>query len=232
MRVDRAAEAHNLNLAADLGLALPAVYCDVQASILVTRAVAVLDRPPADLARQLGTALGRLHDAGPVFRGRLDPDDVIEAQGARLQLSGPLLETCEALRRDLRDQTDTASGDGRTRVPSHGDPSPGNCLATADGFWLIDWEFSAMAEPAWDLAYAILEHGLSEAEEAELLEGYCASRGEEHCPTVTQLKLMKAKCDTVSAFWALEQVQAGRDAALFEEFARVRIARARRRLKR
>jgi len=229
---DREAEAHNLNLAAGLGLALPPVHCDIENAILVTRAVTVLDPPPADLPVRLGRALGRLHGSGARFRSSLDPDRVLLAQRTRLPAAGRLMREADRLLAILkRIEAGPENRSSAAKVPSHGDPSPGNCLATSNGIWLIDWEFSAMAEPAWDLAYAILEHGFSAEQERQLLESYCAAGAEKHCPVSWQLALMKAKCDAVSAFWALEQVEAGREIAFFESFAAERLIRAEARLR-
>lgn len=91
---------------------------------------------------------------------------------------------------------------------------------TSDQLWLIDWEFSGMSDPAWDLAYAVLEHEMSADEEQVFLQAYAATGAA--VPEADCLGVMKAKCDAVSALWALEQVAAGRDEDVFLPFARQR----------
>lgn len=222
-RIDRAAEAHNLGVAADLGLALPPVYSDPQSGVLATRAVAAAAGPAADLPDRLGAALGRLHGSGAAFRGRLDPGEVLEAQRAEIfdssGLEGDLARLEMALAKLAH--LPAASAQGRL-VPSHGDPSPGNCLDAPETFWLIDWEYSAMAEPAWDLAYAILEHGFSQTQERKLLESYRTAGAGHLAPGAEALELMKVRCDAVSALWAYGQAAAGRDPAVYLPFARAR----------
>ncbi|WP_269580702.1 choline/ethanolamine kinase family protein [Roseibium sp. Sym1] len=224
--VNRMAEAHNLKLAVELDLAVPALFCDVSSGILLTRALIVADRPPANLAWRIGAVLGRLHASGAVFQDVLSPDAVLATQRQSLSGQPGLLRDFALLERALVD----AGGGEETlvRVPSHGDPSPGNFLATADRLWLIDWEYSAMADPAWDLAYAILEHGFTGDREGHLLEGYRAAGA--LCPTPARLEVMKAKCDAVSACWALEQLAAGREEEIYRPFAAARHDRALRRL--
>jgi len=39
------------------------------------------------------------------------------------------------------------------RVPTHGDPVPGNFLVFHDRLMLFDWEYSGLNDPAWDLAF-------------------------------------------------------------------------------
>jgi len=230
--IDRRAEAHNLDLAVACGLALPPVYCDAASGVLVTRAVTVLDPSPADLPRQLGQALGRLHVSGSGFQGRLDPNEVFQAQRERLPKSGANATEQEELFRAIEGlEARTGAAEFGPLVPSHGDPSPGNCLAVSEHLWLIDWEYSAMAVPAWDIAYAILEHGFAETAERLFLESYCATTAGALCPSEPHLELMKAKCDAISALWAFEQVAAGRDKPLFLTFARARRDRVLSRLK-
>ncbi|GAB4519552.1 MAG: phosphotransferase family protein [Roseibium sp.] len=222
-RIDRLAEAHNLGLAADLGVALTALYCDPASGILATRAVPAEASAGADMPERLGTALGRLHVSGAAFRGRLDPEETLDALRAELPPSKGLPEELTPLEHAL---ARLARLPGALRqgpmVPSHGDPSPGNCLLTGETFRLIDWEYSAMAEPAWDLAYAILEHGFTARQERAFLDSYRAGGAAQLCPAPETLALMKARCGAVSAFWAYGQLAAGRDREVYLPFARAR----------
>ncbi|MCV0429260.1 MAG: phosphotransferase [Roseibium sp.] len=230
--IDRIAEAHNLIWAADLGLALPALFCDPETGVLVTRSVQDVTRPSARLPTRLGDAIGRLHASNAPFQGTLDADAVFLAQRELLAKTSVFWSEMVELEGELKSVQDTASQTGPlNRVPCHGDLSPGNCLGTPDGLWLIDWEYSGMADPAWDLAYAVLEHGFPYQQETEFLEAYCASGAKALCPSFERLETMKSKCDAVSALWALEQVSNGRDKAVFLPFARERRDRALSRLR-
>lgn len=225
--VDRDDEADNIRRAADLGVALRPLFCEPAAGILLTRAVETVSAAPDAVAEHLGDVLGRLHASKPVFRGELDPDRVIEAQKRTLVADGRVgadVAQLENVLRTLKSREGARSG-GPT-VPSHGDPSPGNCLMTPGRIWLIDWEYSAMAEPAWDLAYASLEHGFSAAEEDRFLMAYRHSAGDRLCPSARDLEIMKAKSDVVSALWALEQLRQGSDKTDFLAFAHARRDRA------
>lgn len=225
--VNRDDEAENIRCAADLGVALGPLFCDPASGILLTRAIETVGAPPEVLCGHLGDALGQLHASGKVFRGTLDPGQVIAAQKAALGSGGQMEADVALLERALRElQPHERSGPGRLAVPSHGDPSPGNCLLAPGRLWLIDWEYSAMAEPAWDLAYASLEHGFSPAQEARFLEAYRHRAGDRLCPSERDLEIMKAKCDVVSALWGLEQLLKGSDKTDFLAFAHARRDRA------
>lgn len=223
--VDRIAEARNLELAADLGLALPPLYLHCGEGLLLTRAVDVQDRPPRDFPVLLGQALGRLHASGLAFRGELDPDKVYRAQRDRVFPAKDLWPEMSVLDQAFQDLSEDPEEPSRL-VPVHGDLSPGNCLSAPGRLWLIDWEYSAMSDPAWDLAYAILEHGFSEDQERAFLAAYGTRQAPEISPSAGRLDFMKARCDAVSALWALEQVARGRNSEVFLPFARERRDRA------
>ena len=59
-------------------------------------------------------------------------------------------------------------------VPSHADPVLENLMRGHDRVWLIDWEFSAMASPCWDLAILCNAADLDYTESRNLLADYCA----------------------------------------------------------
>ncbi|MEO0980242.1 MAG: choline/ethanolamine kinase family protein [Pseudomonadota bacterium] len=225
--VNRDDEAENIKCAAGIGVALRPLFCEPAAGLLLTRAVDTVSAAPEVMATRLGNVLGTLHASTKTFRGALDPDKVIDAQKRTLVADGRTgadVAELENVLRALRSLDGTRSGG--PAVPSHGDPSPGNCLMTSDRLWLIDWEYSAMAEPAWDLAYASLEHGFSVAEEGYFLKAYRHSAGDLLCPSPREFDVMKAKCDVVSALWGLEQLRQGSDKTDFLAFARARRDRA------
>lgn len=225
--VDRFSEAWNIGLAAGLSVAFPPIFCEPESGVLLTRAVEPVTLAPDDLPVLLGRAIGRLHKSGANFKGRLSADRVIDAQRKAVSSRSDLLREVEALDEALVDLASLETGSlQKVLVPSHGDLSPGNCLATSDKFWLIDWEYSAMAAPEWDIAYTVLEHEFSSAQEMLLVEAYQTVVPDARCPTPRQLEIMKVKCDAVSALWALEQLRQESDRTDFLGFARERRDRA------
>ena len=173
--VDRAAEIHNVELAAQLGLCPPLLHGDDHGVQLFrylgdARPLTGRDcREPAMLER-IGTLLARLHGSGMVFRGRVDLDGTLERYW---RLASPLPPEVEALlaataplRRHLADTR-------KALAPCHLDPHPGNFLITAGGrLYLVDWEYSAMGEPLWDLATLAGEAALDGENTAMLLDAH------------------------------------------------------------
>ena len=60
------------------------------------------------------------------------------------------------------------------RVASHNDLVLGNILLDQERVWIIDWEFSAMASPYWDLASLCNAANLDRQQSQRLLQCYCA----------------------------------------------------------
>ncbi|MBQ9621478.1 MAG: phosphotransferase family protein, partial [Atopobiaceae bacterium] len=59
------------------------------------------------------------------------------------------------------------------KVPCHNDCLVGNWVIDHDGkLWLIDWEFSGMNEPMWDLSCLSIEHDYTAENDDLLLESY------------------------------------------------------------
>ncbi|MGD8350663.1 MAG: choline kinase family protein, partial [Gammaproteobacteria bacterium] len=176
--IDRAAEAHNHRLACDLGIApRPAWRGD---SGLMLTATLAESRSPA--AGELGNRstlpailepVRRLHSSGAEFRGRVDLAQLLERYYSMLDESRQH-EFRHRLRaaRELLPSLDDRDLD---YVPSHNDLVLENLLLDGGRTWLIDWEFSAMASPYWDLASLCNAAGLDYAGSRELLRLYCAN---------------------------------------------------------
>lgn len=113
----------------------------------------------ASIAHRLGEALRHVH-------ATVAPADMLAANLVSLakSLNPPkiILDIAEAL---TATQTELC--------PSHGDLVPDNVLIEpANGVRLIDWDYAALHDPCWDLAYAIQELGLNIAESDALFAGY------------------------------------------------------------
>lgn len=170
-----------------------------------------------DEAAALGKVLARLHGSGAAFAGTLVAEDVWRALAAGL----------DAVPEDLEAAVDAAlaqSPSGTSLVPSHGDLVPENILVCpGKAPVLIDWEYAAMADPAWDLAYVIGEAELGPRAEGALLESYRQEGGKVDPAALAAHKVLTS---AVSALWALVQAAAGNPATDFMRYARLRVTRA------
>src|SRR5690606_29717818 len=84
-------------------------------------------------------------------------------------------------------------------APCHCDPLCENFLDTGERMWIVDWEYSGMNDPMWDLGDLAVEGGFDEALEEEMLHAYfgraatAAERG--------RVTIYKAMCDLLWTLW-------------------------------
>ena len=93
------------------------------------------------------------------------------------------------------------------------------------GVTIVDWEYSGMNDPLWDLGDLSVEAGFGPAEDREMLEAWCGGP-----PTPAQagrMILHKAMCDLLWTLWGLIQHGNGNPAEDFWAYATGRFDRCR-----
>ena len=175
--IDRGSEAANQDHAAGLGIA-PAPAWRESSGLSLTpvlhpgSAVRAEElRDPVRLERIL-EPFRQLHRSGPDFAGRVELGPLIERYyalmpRARQQACRERLQAARLLWAQVEDRD-------LPPVPSHNDPVLDNLLHADGQIWLIDWEFSALASPYWDLATLCNAGGLGFDDSLALLRCYCA----------------------------------------------------------
>jgi thiamine kinase-like enzyme len=210
--LDRAVEAHNAAIAADLGLAPPILFLDDR--LLVTRFVTGA-RPltHADLDQrerllQVASLLARLQRSARPFAGERHPFGEIDrylAQHAHpraMALRAKALPVEAALKRSAL-----------PLVPAHIDAGAPNFLLPADGtLLLVDWEFSSMADPAWDIASVLMQRPAGDDELAR--QFVAAILGEVGEGTMARIVLFKTAMTLVAGSWCAMEAASRRDSAM------------------
>src|SRR3712207_7100824 len=56
--------------------------------------------------------------------------------------------------------------------PCHNDPWPANLLDAGGRLYIIDWEFSGMNDPMWDLGDLSVEAGFGSKQDRVMMEAY------------------------------------------------------------
>lgn len=224
--IDRVAEAHNARRAAALGLNCEVLHLDADGTMVCRFVEGEVVAPGALAAsgarlEQVARALWCLHTAGGPFVGRFDP--VAEAHRHRAALRGPAEESLPAEADDLLDTVAAFDLVGPL-VPCHNDAWPLNFVFTAGGVVLVDWEYSGLNDPGWDLAHLSVECGFDADDHDRLLHAYC---GGPPAPDLRRrVDLLRGVSDVVWGLWALVQHADGNDATDFEAYALERLGRA------
>ena len=174
--IDRAAEAHNQALAHRLGLAPQALWRNAAGVTLTPTLSHSRSLQPADFDSEetltaIVESLQRLHRSGLRFAGRENLGELLSSHYQLLSARqrAPFVERMKQAQRILA----LLQYDEQPWVPSHRDLVLENLLLADRRLWFIDWEYSAMASPYWDLATLCNEANLDLRQSRRLLQAYC-----------------------------------------------------------
>ena len=226
--IDRAAEGHNARVAAATGVNAGMLYFDAKAGTMLTRFVGGVPmdgetarNDPAAVSRAV-LALRRVHGLGRVFRSRFDVFARLDGYLDLLfEMGTPPPSDYFEVWRETEAIRQALEANPANLAPCHNDPWPGNLLDTGDRVYIIDWEYSGMNDPAWDLADFAVEAGLEPDAERAMLETYL---GVPPPPTLlSRLALYKAMSDLHWSLWAIVQHANGNTSEDFQAYALARL---------
>ena len=230
--IDRTAEEHNARAAAAAGVNAEVLYFDARDGTMVTRFVDGVSmnggegfgRDPGAPGRA-ARALGRVHRLGRGFRSRFDVFAEIEGYLGLLRgRRTPLPEGYHEAGRRARVLRRALEASPAPLVPSHNDPWPGNLLDAGGRVYLIDWEYSGMNDPAWDLADLSVEAGFDAEQDRAMVEAY---RGGPAPPALySRLEVYKAMSDLHWSVWGFVQHAKGNPAEDFWSYGLERLGRS------
>lgn len=229
--IDRRHEAVAAAEAARAGVAPDLVYVDPARGLMVTRFIpgAVTMTPAGFVAipeavTRAGMALARLHRSDAQFPFRFELFAMID------DYLGHLADKDVALPDGYHDVV-AETGVVRAAlarhpariVACHCDPLCENFLDTGDRMWIVDWEYSGMNDPMWDLGDLSVEGQFDADQDATLLSAYFGNEvpAQDHARMV----IYKAMCDLLWTLWGLIQLADGNPADDFRAYADGRFAR-------
>jgi thiamine kinase-like enzyme len=228
--VDRAAEAHNARVAAAAGVNVEVLYFDAEDGTMVTRFVegtttdvgGRISRDPGAPVR-IALALKRVHRIGRVFESRFDVFTVIDGyldllRGLRTPLPEDYYEVGKA--RTVRRALETSPA---PLAPCHNDPWPGNLLDADGRIYIIDWEYSGMNDPMWDLGDLSVEAGFGPEQDRMMMEAYYGTAASQ--ALYSRLEIYKAMSDLHWSLWGFVQHAKGNPADDFRTYALGRLGR-------
>lgn len=173
--IDRDAEAHNQELANRLQIAPQVAWRNSRGTTLTptlkaSRALSAADFYDDAMLPEILEPIQRLHRSRLAFQGRVNLLELLSDHFAILggpdqQRLAPRLRQAERILKLL--ETRDAE-----YVTSHNDLVLENLLYDSSRLWLIDWEYSAMASPYWDLASLCNAANLDLQQSQRLLQIY------------------------------------------------------------
>ncbi len=229
--IDRTAEIANVQAAARAGVAPPVLYADAATGIMVSRYVsncltmtAKNFKTVAGSAGRAGAALRQLHQSGEIFSGRFELFAMIEQYLSLLEEKQAVLpdgyHEVVAAARPVRE---VLTAQPAALAPCHCDPLAENFLDDGTKIWIVDYEYSGMSDPMWDLGDLSVEAEFTEGHEQEMLASYFG-----RAPNAAEkgrVVIYKAMCDLLWTLWGLIQHADGNPADDFWAYANRRFAR-------
>jgi thiamine kinase-like enzyme len=230
--IDRSAEEHNARAAAAAGVCAVLIYFDAGDGTMLTRFIEgvpmdageVFDRDPGAPVRA-ARALGRVHRLGRVFRSRFDAFAAISGYLDLLrERRTPPPEGYHEVWRKARAVRRALEASPAPLVPCHNDPWPGNLIDAEGRVHLIDWEYSGMNDPLWDLADLSVEAGFGCEQDRAMMEAY---RGDAASSALySRLEVYKAMSDLHWSVWGFVQHAKGNPAEDFWGYGLERLRRS------
>jgi len=231
--IDRMNEKVNNQIASELGLNSECIYFDeisgikISAFIKNSKNIAVADPCSPDSLRAVSSLLKKTHSSTKCFPNSFDWEhELAKYEEIVKELNGDFFYDYEDLKKNLLDFFDKSIEQNSTH-PCHNDTVPENFVVNDKGeAYLIDWEYSGMNDPAWDIAAYILESKLTEEPIRDFLLDYYGqwpSAAEE-----LKIKAFMLAQDLLWTVWALVRHYHGDD---FLDYCYFRYERFRKNIK-
>lgn len=230
--INRANEAAAAKAAAHAGVSPEVIYCDPATGLMVTRHIdAVTMTPNLFKSRKksptrAGHAFRNLHDSDAVFPFRFELFAMIDDYLSILSTKEVALPSGYHDAVAQAEQVRAAlAANPVPLAPSHCDPLCENFLDDGTSMWIVDWEYSGMNDPMWDLGDLSVEGAFDPGQDEEMLSAYF---GKEIRPEDrSRMVIYKAMCDLLWTLWGLIQLANGNTAEDFRAYADGRFARCR-----
>ena len=210
--IDRQNEKYNLELLKDLKLDVENYLFDIEAGIKVNQYIENAETLDSTIIKtkfeKIAPILQTIHASGKELKGEFAPFEEIKKYESLIQgeISYP---NYEAVRKSVFSLKEELEKIGIEKKSCHIDLVPENFIEGPDGhLYLIDWEYSSMNDPMWDLAALFLESEFTPEEEADFLAYY---EGDKTPVSREKIRIYKILQDIIWSLWTIYKEENGAD---------------------
>ncbi|WP_414272366.1 choline/ethanolamine kinase family protein [Streptococcus infantis] len=210
--IDRQNEKYNLELLKDLKLDVENYLFDIEAGIKVNQYIENAETLDSATIKtkfeKIAPILQTIHASGKELKGEFAPFEEIKKYESLIQgeISYP---NYEAVRKSVLSLKNELEKIGIEKKSCHIDLVPENFIEGPDGhLYLIDWEYSSMNDPMWDLAALFLESEFTPEEEADFLAYY---EGDKTPVSREKIRIYKILQDIIWSLWTIYKEENGAD---------------------
>ena len=210
--INRQDEKYNLELLKDLNLDVENYLFDIESGIKVNEyiesAVTLDSTSIKSKFEKIAPILQTIHASGKELRGEFAPFEEIKKYEALIEGNIPYANY-EAVRKDVFSLEKRLADLGVDRKSCHIDLVPENFIESPKGrMYLIDWEYSSMNDPMWDLAALFLESEFTNQEEEDFLTYY---ENDKTPVSREKIRIYKILQDTIWSLWTVYKEDKGAD---------------------
>ena len=210
--IDRKNEKFNIELLKDLKLDVENYLFDIEAGIKVNQYIENAETLDSDTIKtkfeKIAPILQTIHASGKELKGEFAPFEEIKKYESLIQgeISYP---NYEAVRKSVLSLKNELEKIGIEKKSCHIDLVPENFIEGPDEhLYLIDWEYSSMNDPMWDLAALFLESEFTPEEEADFLAYY---EGDKTPVSREKIRIYKILQDIIWSLWTIYKEENGAD---------------------
>ncbi len=229
--IDRAVELHNAHVAARAGVSAEVLWADAKSGVMIAQSLDPITTMTPDLFTSIegaparaGIAFAKLHNCGEAFEFRFELFAMIDEylgilSGKETNLPDgyhDIVKAAEPVKKALADNPTPLA-------PCHNDPLCENFLDDGSRMWIVDWEYSGMNDPLWDLGDLSVEGGFSDEHDMEMLRAYFGR--DPSGAELGRMVIYKAMCDLLWTLWGLIQHADGNPAEDFWAYSVERFER-------
>ena len=210
--INRQDEKYNLELLKDLDLDVKNYLFDIEAGIKVNEyiesAITLDSRSIKTKFDKIAPILQTIHASGKELRGEFAPFEEIKKYESLIEEKIPYANY-EAVREEVFSLEKRLADLGVDRKSCHIDLVPENFIESPQGrLYLIDWEYSSMNDPMWDLAALFLESEFTRQEEEAFLSHYESDQTPVSREKITIYKILQ---DIIWSLWTVYKEEQGAD---------------------
>ena len=210
--INRQDEKYNLELLKDLDLDVKNYLFDIEAGIKVNEyiesAITLDSTSIKTKFDKIAPILQTIHASGKELRGEFAPFEEIKKYESLIEEEIPYANY-EAVREEVFSLEKRLTDLGVDRKSCHIDLVPENFIESPQGrLYLIDWEYSSMNDPMWDLAALFLESEFTRQEEEAFLSHYESEQIPVSREKITIYKILQ---DAIWSLWTVYKEEQGAD---------------------
>ncbi len=229
--IDRQVELNNARAAEQAGISAKVIWADPNTGVMISEFIHNAATLTPELFRQrkgsierVARCLQTLHSSGVGFDFQFDLFGVIDSYCLILEKKRQVLpagfakaiKACGPIKQKLLKANIELA-------PCHCDPLSENFLDDGTRVWLVDWEYSGMNDPLWDLGDLSVEAEFDVGQDQRLLHTYYGRKATQS--ELGRMVMYKATCDLLWALWGLIQHVNGADAEDYYTYALHRFSR-------